>query len=56
MKLGIIGLPGSGRRTLFGALTGTGTQSAFGGAGQNVGTVKVPDVRLDWLTELYEPK
>jgi len=56
MKLGIIGLPGSGRRTLFGALTGTGNQSLFGGAGQNVGTVKVPDTRLDWLTELYEPK
>ncbi|MDR0858458.1 MAG: YchF family ATPase [Oscillospiraceae bacterium] len=51
MKLGIIGLPGSGRRTLFSALTGN---SASGGSG--LGSVKVPDVRLDWLSELYKPK
>jgi GTP-binding protein YchF len=51
MKLGIIGLVGSGRRTLFSALTGN---SAQGGSG--IGSVKVPDVRLDWLSALYSPK
>jgi GTP-binding protein YchF len=56
MKLGIIGLTGSGRRTLFGALTGVINQGLYGGSGQNVGVVRVPDKRLDWLTELYEPK
>ncbi|MDR2360358.1 MAG: YchF family ATPase [Oscillospiraceae bacterium] len=56
MKLGIIGLPGSGRRTLFGALTGVVNQGLYGNSGQNIGIVKVPDKRLDWLTELYAPK
>lgn len=58
-KLVIIGLPGSGKTTVFNALTraeaATGT---FGGAADdpNLATVKVPDPRLDALTDLFSPQ
>jgi GTP-binding protein YchF len=56
MKLGIIGNVGSGRKTLFGALTGSGGGSAASGGSQSLGVVKVPDNRLEWLSAMYEPK
>lgn len=58
-KLVIIGLPGSGKTTVFNALTraeaATGT---FGSANDepNLATVKVPDPRLDTLTALFKPQ
>lgn len=58
-KLVIIGLPGSGKTTVFNALTradaATGT---FGVASDepNLATVKVPDARLDLLTEMFNPQ
>ncbi len=58
-KLVIIGLPGSGKTTVFNALTraeaATGT---YGGGNDepNLATVKVPDPRLDTLTELFNPQ
>jgi GTP-binding protein YchF len=58
-KLVIIGLPGAGKTTVFNALThaeaATGT---FGAAGDepNLATVKVPDPRLDTLTDLFNPQ
>jgi GTP-binding protein YchF len=51
MKLGIIGLPQSGKSTLFGALTG-----ARGQGETHIATVKVVDERVDFLTALYKPK
>ena len=59
MKLGIVGLPNVGKSTLFNAITNAGAASAnfpFCTIEPNVGMVTVPDKRLDYLAELYQPK
>ncbi len=59
MKIAIIGLPNSGKTTVFNALTrGTAETTAYA-SGQlepNVATVKVPDGRLAVLTRMFNPK
>lgn len=54
MKLGIIGLPGCGKQTIFHALTRNkpeeGTQK-----GHRIAVVQVPDPRVDALKSLFKP-
>jgi GTP-binding protein YchF len=56
MKLGIIGLPQSGKTTLFNAVSGL--QEAVGDYSRAVhrAIIKVPDIRLDNLAPLVNPK
>ncbi|ETR73898.1 MAG: GTP-binding protein YchF [Candidatus Magnetoglobus multicellularis str. Araruama] len=55
MKLGIIGHPGSGKRTLFEAFTGMSIQASQKQE-DLVGTITVPDHRIDHLSQVYQPK
>ncbi len=59
MKIALIGLPKSGKTTIFNALTGSeiSTDKYAPAAGEaNVGVVQVPDERVTRLSELYKPK
>lgn len=59
MDLGIIGLPQSGKTTVFNALTHghADTTGATGSASEmHLGVVKVLDPRLDRLAEMYNPR
>ncbi|MBL7073462.1 MAG: redox-regulated ATPase YchF [Candidatus Omnitrophica bacterium] len=57
MKLGIIGLDQSGKTTVFNALTGSNKEvGTFGKIEAHLSVVKVPDERIDWLSQLYDPK
>jgi GTP-binding protein YchF len=55
MKLGIIGLPQSGKTTIFEALTKNISETAHKGE-DRIGTVRVPDSRIDVLSRMYEPQ
>jgi len=59
LRAGLIGLPSTGKTTLFQLLTrGASGSSAgkFGRADAQIGVAAVPDERLDRLTALFEPK
>ncbi len=59
MQLGIVGLPQSGKTTVFNALTrGEAPVATGSGYGQDthMAVVKVPDERLGVLTEMFEPR
>ena len=58
MRLGIIGLPQSGKTTLFNALT-RGTQPTGAASGRievHTAVVDVPDPRVDVLSQMFKPK
>jgi GTP-binding protein YchF len=55
----IIGLPSSGKTTVFNALTRAQADTGTFGANidePNLATVKVPDDRLDRLTDMFQPQ
>ncbi len=58
MKLGIIGLPQTGKTTLFNALTGKDqpTNASAGRIEVHTAVVDVPDPRVDVLSKMYNPK
>jgi ribosome-binding ATPase YchF (GTP1/OBG family) len=58
MRLGIIGLPQSGKTTIFNALT-RGKQPVTASAGRmevHTAVVDVPDERVDKLTAIFKPR
>jgi ribosome-binding ATPase len=58
MRLGIIGLPQSGKTTIFNALT-RGNQPVSTGGGRfdvHTAVVDVPDTRVSRLSDLFKPK
>jgi len=57
MKIGLVGYPGSGKSSVFSALTGQSVETGYGSHGKtNLGVVKVPDERVDALSRLFDPK
>src|ERR1035437_7313077 len=55
MKTAIIGLPMTGKTSLFTILTGAPHETRIGSTAARMGVAKVPDARLDELTRLFEP-
>ena len=59
LRAGLIGLPSTGKKTLFRLLTGVSdhTENAtLGRQESQVGIAQVPDLRLDHLTAIFEPR
>ena len=55
MKIGLVGFAGSGKTTVFNAMTGLDVPVGYGGE-VRLGTVRVPDPRIDALHDLFSPK
>ena len=55
MKLGIIGLPRSGKSTVFDALTKNRVGAEHKGE-DRIAAIRVPDDRVDALSQMYQPK
>ena len=55
MKTAIIGLPMTGKTSLFTILTGVTQESRMGSTAVRTGIAKVPDPRVDALSDLYQP-
>jgi GTP-binding protein YchF len=55
MKIGLVGFAGSGKTTVFNTLTGLDVPTTFGGE-IRLGTVRVPDDRIDKLSAIFKPK
>src|SRR5581483_5509080 len=55
MKTAIIGLPMTGKTSLFTILTGVHQETRIGSTAVRTGVAKVPDPRLNELAKLFEP-
>ena len=55
MKIGLVGFAGSGKTTVFNAMTGLDAPVGYGGE-VRLGTVRVPDERIDRLSAMFKPK
>lgn len=55
MKIGLVGFGGSGKTTVFNTLTGLDVPVGFGGE-LRLGSVRVPDERIDRLSAIFSPK
>jgi GTP-binding protein YchF len=55
MKIGLVGFAGSGKTTVFNTMTGLDVPVGYGGD-VRLGTVRVPDGRIDTLSAIFKPK
>lgn len=55
MKVGLVGFAGSGKTTVFNTMTGLHVPVGYGGE-VRLGTVRVPDERIDRLSQIFRPK
>jgi len=55
MKIGLVGFAGSGKTTVFNTMTGLDVPVGYGGE-VRLGTVRVPDERIDRLSAIFKPK
>jgi hypothetical protein len=55
VKIGLVGFAGSGKTTVFNTMTGLGVPVGYGGE-VRLGTVRVPDRRIDELSRIFSPK
>ena len=55
MKVGLVGFAGSGKTTVFNTMTGLHVPVGYGGE-VRLGTVRVPDERIDRLSQIFKPK
>jgi len=55
MKIGLVGFAGAGKTTVLNTMTGLDVPVRFGGD-MRLGTVKVPDERIDTLAQFFSPK
>jgi ribosome-binding ATPase YchF (GTP1/OBG family) len=54
--VGIVGLPGSGKTTLFNALTNAGAETGYSGGKEHVGMAPIADERLDRVAAVVAAK
>ncbi len=55
MKIGLVGFAGSGKTTVFNTMTGLDVPVGYGGE-VRLGTVHVPDERIDALSRIFSPR
>ncbi len=55
MKIGLVGFAGSGKTTVFNTMTGQDVPVGYGGE-VRLGIVRVPDERIDRLSQVFSPK
>jgi ribosome-binding ATPase len=57
VKVALVGFQGSGKTSVFNALTGQSAETGPGKKGaSNLGRIQVPDERVDALSRIYDPK
>jgi ribosome-binding ATPase len=55
MKIALVGFAGSGKTTVFNTMTGLDVPVGFGGE-VKLGSVRVPDPRIDELSRIFSPR